>query len=148
MKENFPDFILDDATVDAFVKNAHHLKLLRGRRYGEWDDQRSEIGQHIAATCYYDNHILFLTASALETIDKPVVTHLAISALFKLFGRGDGTYLMRSPDGHIVASHRATDPSSITAEALRTEIEALIGQGAAPLSNEVEQAIENAAGEL
>lgn len=40
------------------------------------------------------------------------------------------------------------DEASITAEALRTEVEATIGQGAAPLSDELDEAIENAVGEM
>lgn len=51
-------------------------------------------------------------------------------------------------DEQFICSSRFTDPSSITSEALRTEVEALIGQSAAPLSDEIEDAIDNAVGEL
>ena len=40
------------------------------------------------------------------------------------------------------------EPSSITAEALRTEVEALIGQTSEPLSDEVDEALTNAVGDL
>jgi hypothetical protein len=39
-------------------------------------------------------------------------------------------------------------PSSITTEALRTEVETIIGQSAATLSDEVNEDIDNAVGEL
>ena len=30
--------------IDSFVKNAHHIKLLRGRRYGVFDESKEELG--------------------------------------------------------------------------------------------------------
>ncbi|KAI0339352.1 hypothetical protein BDW22DRAFT_1431939 [Trametopsis cervina] len=110
LSETFPDLAIDEAMVDAFVKNSHHLKLIRGRQFGDFDKQQSEI------------------RSGLEIYNKEVATHLALSALFNLLGRGN-------------------DPSSITAEALRTEVETLISQDTA-LGDEVDEAIEDAVGEI
>jgi len=35
---------LDDALVDTFVKNAHGLKLLRGKKWGALDDDPTALG--------------------------------------------------------------------------------------------------------
>ncbi|KAI0682387.1 hypothetical protein BC835DRAFT_1424486 [Cytidiella melzeri] len=111
LAETFPDLSIDEAVVDVFVKNAHHLKLIRGRQFGEFDKQKSEI------------------TSSLEIASKEVATHLALSALSNLLSQG-------------------SDPSSITAEAIRTGFDALIGQSDVPLSDEIEEAIDNAVGEI
>jgi amyloid beta precursor protein binding protein 1 len=36
---------LDDAVVDAFVKNAHGLKVMRGTRWGVLDTDRAALGE-------------------------------------------------------------------------------------------------------
>ncbi|KAI0084996.1 hypothetical protein BDY19DRAFT_968441 [Irpex rosettiformis] len=111
LKEAFPDLSIDEGLVDAFVKNAHHLKLIRGRKFGDFDRQRTEL------------------QSGLEIFNKEVATHVALSALFNLFSRG-------------------SDPTSITPESLRAEVNTLVGQNSAPLNEEVEEAIDNAVGEV
>ncbi|KAJ3512655.1 hypothetical protein NLJ89_g3399 [Agrocybe chaxingu] len=57
---------VDDATVDAFVKNAHALKLLRGKRWGSLDEDPKAL------------------AELVETSSKQLSTHLALSALTSL----------------------------------------------------------------
>ncbi|PSR81319.1 hypothetical protein PHLCEN_2v6398 [Hermanssonia centrifuga] len=44
LKKEFPDLSIDEAMVDAFVKNAHHIKVLRGRRWGTWDKDPASLG--------------------------------------------------------------------------------------------------------
>ena len=44
LRETFPDVPVDDALVDAFVKNAHHIKLLRGRPFGAFDRDAAALG--------------------------------------------------------------------------------------------------------
>ncbi|EKM53152.1 uncharacterized protein PHACADRAFT_259339 [Phanerochaete carnosa HHB-10118-sp] len=70
LKKNFPDLRIEDAVVDAFVKNAHHIKLLRGRQSGGFDKDKDAL------------------ASALQIFPKETVTHLALSALSELLARG------------------------------------------------------------
>ena len=52
--ENFPELHLEEAMVDAFIKNAHHLKFLRGRKVGEWDRQNDDVGTPHAPTRVID----------------------------------------------------------------------------------------------
>ncbi|KAI0788968.1 hypothetical protein BC629DRAFT_470320 [Irpex lacteus] len=113
LRETYPSLTLDDALVDAFVRNAHHLKRLCGRRFGAFDGARGEL------------------QSGLEVYHKEVATHVALSALFNLLGRGE-------------------DPTSITPESLRTEFQSIVGQSASPgpLNEELEEAVDNAIGEL
>ncbi|EIM83859.1 uncharacterized protein STEHIDRAFT_123436 [Stereum hirsutum FP-91666 SS1] len=54
---------VEDELVDVFVKNAHGLRVLHGRRWGEFDSDREAI------------------ANALSTYPKETVTHLAFYAL-------------------------------------------------------------------
>ncbi|KAK7039482.1 NEDD8-activating enzyme E1 regulatory subunit [Favolaschia claudopus] len=54
---------IDDATVDTFVKNAHGLKVLRGKRYGSLNTNPAAL------------------ASAVASSPKATAIHLAISAL-------------------------------------------------------------------
>ncbi|KAJ6470116.1 hypothetical protein C8R47DRAFT_1187793 [Mycena vitilis] len=53
----------DDALVDSFVKNAHGLKVLRGKKYGSLDADPAAL------------------ASAVASSPKAVAIHLALSAL-------------------------------------------------------------------
>ena len=48
---------VDDATVDAFLKNAHALKLLRGKRWGALDKNPSALG----ANFLFEHSTYFLT---------------------------------------------------------------------------------------
>ncbi|CAA7262494.1 unnamed protein product [Cyclocybe aegerita] len=57
---------VDDAMVDAFVKNSHALKLLRGKRWGSLDEDPKAL------------------AELVETSSKQLSTHLALSALTSL----------------------------------------------------------------
>lgn len=57
---------VDDATIDAFVKNAHALKLLRGKRWGALDKNPSAL------------------VAAVESAPKQLSIHLSLSALSSL----------------------------------------------------------------
>ncbi|KAJ7634864.1 hypothetical protein FB45DRAFT_910090 [Roridomyces roridus] len=54
---------IDDAMVDSFVKNAHGLKVLRGKKWGALDAEPASL------------------ASAVASSPKAAATHLALSAL-------------------------------------------------------------------
>lgn len=42
----FPDIApaISDEDIDTFVKNAHHIRVLRGCRWGEWDTDKEALG--------------------------------------------------------------------------------------------------------
>ncbi|KAJ7145207.1 hypothetical protein C8R43DRAFT_1013212 [Mycena crocata] len=64
-KATFKSFLsvpLDDALVDSFVKNAHGLKVLRGKKWGALDADPAAL------------------ASAVASSPKATATHLALSA--------------------------------------------------------------------
>ncbi|KAJ3477723.1 hypothetical protein NLI96_g10270 [Meripilus lineatus] len=70
LKVQYPDLQIDESLVDLFVKNAHHIKLLRGKRWGAWEEDRASVG------------------SALEFMTRETATHLALSALSTLQSKG------------------------------------------------------------
>ncbi|KAH9912229.1 uncharacterized protein B0H18DRAFT_1055149 [Fomitopsis serialis] len=78
LKEGFPALApaIDDEDVDTFVKNAHHVRVLRGRRWGEWDADKEAL------------------ASSLSIFPRETATHLGLSAL--------STLLNKAPDGSTV----------------------------------------------
>ncbi|KAJ7065009.1 hypothetical protein C8F01DRAFT_1054604 [Mycena amicta] len=57
---------LDDTLIDSFVKNAHGLKILRGKKYGALDADPAAL------------------ASAVSSSPKAGATHLALSALSRV----------------------------------------------------------------
>jgi len=64
---------VDDGLVDLFVKNAHGLKLMRGKKWGELDQDTNAL------------------SIALETASKPLAYHLALSALSSLLVKANAT---------------------------------------------------------
>ena len=46
LREGFPEIApaVSDEEIDTFVKNAHHIRVLRGRRWGEWDADKEALG--------------------------------------------------------------------------------------------------------
>lgn len=44
LKKTFPELVIDAAVVDAFIKNAHHIKLLRGKQFGAFDRDPAALG--------------------------------------------------------------------------------------------------------
>ncbi|KAH8096834.1 hypothetical protein BXZ70DRAFT_1031826 [Cristinia sonorae] len=70
LSETYPDKPVDDSMVDLFVKNTHHVKCLRGRKWGSWEEDKSAI------------------VESLEVYPKETSTHLAISALWSLQAKG------------------------------------------------------------
>lgn len=144
LKKTHPELSLDEAVVDAFVKNAHHLRLLRGREFGVWEKDQAALGAfRIPYTpfCFADA-VWFCVANALQTFPRETATHLALSAHANLLARDTGT----SPSPSLLPTRTethvrlASDPSSITAESLTTEIQSIVGQGVA-LPDELADAV-------
>ncbi|KAI0759401.1 hypothetical protein BD413DRAFT_274780 [Trametes elegans] len=94
----------DPEEVDTFVKNSHHLRVLRGKQFGAFDKDREAI------------------ANSLAVAPRETATHLALSALGNLLARDD-------------------DPSQITADALKSEVAAIVGPGGVELPEELDAAI-------
>ncbi|KAF7792179.1 hypothetical protein EIP86_003210 [Pleurotus ostreatoroseus] len=70
LRKTFPAAAIAEDTIDAFVKNAHHVKLLRGRPYNAFDQDKAAL------------------ASSLEIFPRETATHIALSALSALISRG------------------------------------------------------------
>lgn len=66
------DVEVHDGLVAEFVKNAHGVRILRGRRWGALDDEPGEL------------------AAALERAPREAATHLALSALAAHFAKTPG----------------------------------------------------------
>ncbi|GBE84542.1 hypothetical protein SCP_0605210 [Sparassis crispa] len=70
LKEKFPEIApdVDSEELDTFVKNAHHIRVLRGRRWGTWDEERK-------------------FTSSLESSPRETATHLSLAALSTLLSQ-------------------------------------------------------------
>ncbi|CAL1710740.1 unnamed protein product [Somion occarium] len=106
LKAEYPDLTIDKAVVDSFVKHAHQIKVLRGKRFGSWEEDKTAVAQ------------------ALDSYPQETATRLALNALSTLL-------------------HHNPDPTSITAEALKTEVQSQVGQGV-----ELPSSLDDAVGEL
>lgn len=117
---------VEDELVDVFVKNSHGLRVLHGRRWGEFDSDREAIGTPASRHCLVSRFIdpFCHLAKALSTSPKETITHLAFYALDAL-----------------TALHPDAPP---TAEALQEQIKAIVG----PEVSLPEDELENALGEL
>ncbi|KAH7923031.1 hypothetical protein BV22DRAFT_1130938 [Leucogyrophana mollusca] len=114
-KQAFKSYVrapVDDALVDSFVKNAHALQVLRGEQWGAFDADKKALGSPI--------EVSFGTATALLVTPKGLLIHLSLSALSSLNTREPGVLL--------------------TVEALRAEVQAIIGEGVV-LPDELEEVI-------
>ncbi|OJT14239.1 NEDD8-activating enzyme E1 regulatory subunit [Trametes pubescens] len=60
---------VDPEEVDSFVKNSHHLRVLRGKRWGTFDADREALGNALAST------------------PREAATHLALTALTNLLAQ-------------------------------------------------------------
>lgn len=142
LKKTHPELSLDEAVVDAFVKNAHHLRLLRGREFGVWEKDQAALGAfRVLYTPFcFTNATWSCVANALQTFPRETATHLALSAHANLLARDTGTSLSPSFLPTLTHVHSAPDPSSITAESLTTEIQTIVGQGVA-LPDELADAV-------
>ncbi|KZV83526.1 hypothetical protein EXIGLDRAFT_842890 [Exidia glandulosa HHB12029] len=75
-KEEFKKLLgvqIHDGLVSEFVKNAHGIKILRGRRWGALDEEEGDL------------------ANALQNGPREACTHLALSALSAHFAKAPGT---------------------------------------------------------
>ncbi|OCH96719.1 hypothetical protein OBBRIDRAFT_787289 [Obba rivulosa] len=112
-KEHFTELLTDifpnvaqeinEEELDTFLKNSHQLRVLRGRKWGEWDKDKAAV------------------VESLQISPRETGTHLALTAL--------STLLSQTPDG-----------SSVTVDALRAEVHALVGKDV-ELPEEAELAI-------
>jgi hypothetical protein len=69
---------VDDALVDAFVKNAHALRVLHGRRFGELDADKDAIANAVGGATYTREPITHFALSAFAAIGsaKPTLPEL------------------------------------------------------------------------
>ncbi|KAF8343663.1 hypothetical protein F5887DRAFT_1103541 [Amanita rubescens] len=67
---------VDEAYLDTFVRNAHRLKLIKGRKWGSLEDNRGEA-----------------LANALASSPKEATTHLGFSALESVFSKNGCSHL-------------------------------------------------------
>lgn len=107
LAEECPDVAphVDPEELDTFVKNAHHVRVLRGRRWGAWAADREAV------------------ASSLEMVPRETATHLALNAL--------STLLNERPDGSKVSAEALTEEvQKVVGEgvALPSETEDAIGE--------------------
>ena len=84
----------------------------------------------------------FSTVNSLQSYPKETATHLAISALAELLSRDSGTSFIRYSSMLLTQSSwdGLLDRSKVTEEALRAEIENLVGTGV-ELPTELDDAI-------
>ncbi|OSD07684.1 hypothetical protein PYCCODRAFT_1380781 [Trametes coccinea BRFM310] len=87
--------------VDTFVKNSHHLRVLRGKQWGAFDKDREAV------------------ANSLMMAPRETATHLGLSALTNLL---------------------SSDASKVTEDALRSEVQSIVGEGV-DLPEELDAAI-------
>ncbi|THH11177.1 hypothetical protein EW146_g8138 [Bondarzewia mesenterica] len=70
---------VDEGLVETFVRNAHGLKSLKGRRWGDLDRDTEALGEHSPAIVFPGAHGRI--ASAVMMAPRETATHLALSAL-------------------------------------------------------------------
>lgn len=124
-KAQFKSYIpvlVDDGLVDLFVKNSHALKLMRGKRWGELDQDTNALCKSIYSLNLYVDLLIRPLASAVEIASKPLAYHLALSALSSLLVNPNAT---------------------VTTGALTATAESLL-----PPGTEMPEDFENAAGEV
>ncbi|KAI0794835.1 hypothetical protein C8Q75DRAFT_747634 [Abortiporus biennis] len=66
LQQTYPTLEIDPAMVDSFIKNVHHIRLLRGRKYGTWETNVDSVKE------------------TLLYMGKEVGTHLVLNALEEL----------------------------------------------------------------
>lgn len=44
LKDTYPSMPVDESMVDLFIKNTHHVKVLRGRKWGALEEDKSALG--------------------------------------------------------------------------------------------------------
>ncbi|KAG6918799.1 hypothetical protein DXG01_011551 [Tephrocybe rancida] len=80
---------IDDAVIGSFVKNAHALKVLRGRKWGALDADHALLGSSDEFEyAYTTDHLL--SANAIASSPKQTSIHLSLSALSSLSAKQPG----------------------------------------------------------
>lgn len=120
---------VDEGVVDLFVRNAHHLKLMRGTKWGQLDKDPTALGI-LNPLRYRRCSNPFLAVSAVTEAPESASIHLAFSAL----------------SSYIVKKGQNSGPLAPAEEELLAEAQALLGN--AQVSELVETALRSAVGEL
>jgi amyloid beta precursor protein binding protein 1 len=85
---------VDEVYLDTFVRNAHRLKLIKGRKWGSLEDNREALGTmrvfNPAADTPADS---LIKANALASSPKEAATHLGLSALESVFSKEGYSHL-------------------------------------------------------
>ncbi|KAI0079164.1 hypothetical protein K474DRAFT_1689972 [Panus rudis PR-1116 ss-1] len=105
LRTTYPDMRIDDNMVNLFIKNVHHIKVLRGKKFGSWDENQENVAQS-------------LQFAPLET-----ATHLALNAL--------STLLARNPDPTSVTAEALTaEIQQVVGQSVQlpTEVENAVGE--------------------
>ena len=77
---------LDDTTIDTFVKNAHGLRVLRGKKWGTLDSDPAALGSFIFNVFSCCSQLLYSSERRIESPE----TNLALSAMTALTVRQPG----------------------------------------------------------
>jgi NEDD8-activating enzyme E1 regulatory subunit len=120
-KAEFKGYIkgtVDDVLVDAFVKNAHALRVLEGQKFGALDGNKDAVGK--LCPPYFDRmrcaQKVIANAIMGATYSRDPVTHFCLSAFFNV----------------LAASYQGqTDPKP-TAQEIQTELKRIIGDAELP----------------
>lgn len=76
--------VIPETMLDVFVKNVHQLKVLHGKKWGAFDDDKEALGKpRFLFNASIPRLIYFLLSTVNELNNQPLQTanHLAISAL-------------------------------------------------------------------
>lgn len=84
---SYPDLAkkISEDELDTFLKNAHHLRVLRGKQWGAWDKEPEALGRSLQFLCLRSViNICLGAASSLQIAPRETATHLALNALSTL----------------------------------------------------------------
>ncbi|KAH9829038.1 uncharacterized protein C8Q71DRAFT_912070 [Rhodofomes roseus] len=111
LQKGFPDLAptISDEEIDTFVKNAHHVRVLRGRRWSEWDADKEAL------------------ASSLTISPRETAAHLGLAALSALLNKAPGKRCRTGTSDH-ASRGCVADGSTVTVDGLRAEVQQLVGQ--------------------
>lgn len=128
--------------LDMFVRNAHHVRVLRGRRWGSWDEDQASLGTRPVsssgpAQILIGSRRLKLHHSTLRRA-RPQPTSRCLRSPRCSCRTRVRTHPTRAWRRRSLRS--LADASTVTADALTKEVQALVG-AAAVLPSEVEDAV-------
>jgi amyloid beta precursor protein binding protein 1 len=118
---------VDDPTVDTFLKNAHALKVLKGREWKGINPGSKEVLGEFSST-RFDAILIFLAANKLSIQPKEIATHLALAAVRSLRAKGALPSLEFDSDTNDTTMADALDKEKIK-ELLTTEAQSFLPLG-------------------